>query len=224
MTASTTAPTAAPVTERQTEAGDATAFNIAFVLFPDFEELDFVGPFEVFGMVARYFDKTWRPYTVAETPEVRAFHGMRVGIDYTFADAPPPDLICVPGGRGTRAGIDYAPLTEYIRAAGEASRLVTSVCTGALLLHRAGFLDGKRATTHWGAIKELRELGGTTQVVEGERWVHDGGVITSAGVSAGIDMALYVVGLVKSPEIARSVQRAMEYEPAPPYQEQALPS
>ncbi len=194
-------------------------FDVAFILFPDFEELDFAGPFEVFGMVARHIDRTWRTYTVAETPEVRAFHGMRVAVDYNFDDAPPPDLICVPGGFGTRPGMEHAPLIGYIRSSGAQAQLVTSVCTGALLLHRAGFLEGKRATTHWGAIKELRELGGTTRVAEGERWVHDGSVITSAGVSAGIYMALYVVGLLKSPGDARKVQRFMEYEPAPPYGE-----
>ena len=88
-----------------------------------------------------------------------------------------------------------------------------------MLLHRAGFLEGKRATTHWGAKKELRDLGGNVDIVEEGRWVHDGNVITAAGVSAGIDMALYLVGLLKSPEDARKVQAFMEYQPAPPYAE-----
>jgi transcriptional regulator GlxA family with amidase domain len=194
-------------------------FNIAFILFPDFEELDFVGPYEVMAMASKYIDTNWRAYSVAETPTVRAFHGLQVVVDHTFADAPTPDLICVPGGFGTRPGMTHEPLLSYIKRAGQGAQFVTSVCTGAFLLHATGFLDGKRATTHWGAKKEFRELGGNVEVVDGERWVHDGNVITAAGVSAGIDMALYVVGLIKSPEDARKVQSFMEYQPAPPYAE-----
>ena len=196
-------------------------FNIAFILFPDFEELDFAGPYEVMAMASKYIDTDWHAYTVAETPTVRAFHGMTVVADHSFENAPKPDMICVPGGFGTRPGMTHEPLLSYIKRTGAAAQLVTSVCTGAFLLHRAGFLEGKRATTHWGAKKEFRELGGNTQVVDGERWVHDGNVITAAGVSAGIDMALYVVGQLKSPEDARKVQSFMEYEPAPPYAEAA---
>jgi transcriptional regulator GlxA family with amidase domain len=110
-------------------------------------------------------------------------------------------------------------LLAYIKRAGASSQYVTSVCTGALLLKAAGFLEGKRATTHWGAKPELRALGGDTVVVDEGRYVHHGNVITAAGVSAGIDMALYVVGLLKGPEEARKVQRFMEYDPAPPYAE-----
>jgi transcriptional regulator GlxA family with amidase domain len=93
---------------------------------------------------------------------------------------------------------------------------VTSVCTGAILLHHAGFLEGKRATTHWGAIPELQGLGGGTDVVNDERWVHDGNVITAAGVSAGIDMSLYLISLLKDPATAKRVQQMMEYYPKPP--------
>ncbi len=194
-------------------------FNIAFILFPDFEELDFVGPFEVMAMASTNIDTNWHAYSVAETPTVRAYHGMNVVTDYTFENAPKPDMICVPGGFGTRPGMTHEPLLSYIKRTGAEAQLVTSVCTGALLLHQAGFLEGKRATTHWAAKKELRDLGGSTQVVDGGRWVHDGNVITAAGVSAGIDMALYVVGQLKSPEDARKVQAFMEYQPAPPYAE-----
>ena len=190
-------------------------FNIAFVLFPDFEELDFAGPYEVFGMAAKYVDTDWRVYTVGAEPMVSGALGMRVQSDYLFADAPQPDLIVVPGGFGTRPGMDDTALIGFIRRSGEGASYVTSVCTGALLLHRAGFLAGRRATTHWAARKELLALG-DVDVIE-ERWVHDGNVITAAGVSAGIDMALYVVGVLKSAAEARKVQRLMEYDPAPPY-------
>ncbi len=194
------------------------SFKIAFVLFPDFEELDFAGPWEVFGMASKYVDTSWEPFIVAKEREVKAFLGMRVATGHTFADAPDADLIVVPGGFGTRPGMDDAELIGYIKRAGEGAQYVTSVCTGAMLLHRAGFLEGRRATTHWGAKGELAKLGGNTTLVD-ERWVQDGNVITAAGVSAGIDMALYVVGMLKSPEEARKVQNFMEYHPAPPYAE-----
>lgn len=197
------------------------SFTIAFVLFPDFEELDFVGPWEVFGMAAKYVDTSWERFIVAKEHEVKAFLGMRVLTDHTFADAPHADLIVVPGGFGTRPGMDDAELIAYIKRAGEAAQYVTSVCTGAMLLHRAGFLEGRRATTHWGAKGEMAQLGGNTTLVD-ERWVQDGNVITAAGVSAGIDMALYAVGMLKSPEEARKVQNFMEYHPAPPYAEVAV--
>jgi len=191
------------------------AFNIAFVLFPDFEELDYAGPYEVLGTAARYVDTEWRVFTVAAGRTTRGTNGMRVEADFLFDDAPAADLIVVPGGFGTRPGMSDAALVGYIKRAGEGARYVTSVCTGAMLLQRAGFLDGRRAATHWAARRELAELGGV-EIVE-ERWVQDGNVITAAGVSAGIDMALYLVGLLKSPDEARKVQRIMEYEPAPPY-------
>lgn len=187
--------------------------RIAFVLFPDFEELDFAGPWEVFGMASKYVDTSWEPFIVAKERETKAYLGLRVASQYTFADAPPADLVVVPGGFGTRPGMDDADLIGYIKRAGTGAQLVTSVCTGAMLLHKAGFLEGKRATTHWGAKGELLQLGGNT-TLEDARWVHDGNVITAAGVSAGIDMALYVVGLLTSPEEARKVQKFMEYDPA----------
>jgi transcriptional regulator GlxA family with amidase domain len=194
-------------------------FRIAFVLFPDFEELDFVGPWEVFGMASKYVDQTWEPFTVAATPTVKAVLGLEMVVNHTFESAPQPDLILVPGGFGTRPLMNDDTMLNYLKRAGGGAQYVTSVCTGALLLKAAGFLEGKRATTHWGAKQEFRDLGGDTVIVEEGRWVHDGNVITAAGVSAGIDMALYVVGQLKGPEEARKVQNFMEYHPAPPYAE-----
>jgi transcriptional regulator GlxA family with amidase domain len=193
--------------------------KIAFILFPDFEELDFVGPYEVMAMASKYVDTSWEVYSVAATPVVRAFHGLRVNTDYTFDNAPEPDIICVPGGFGTRPLMNDEQILGYIKRTGANAQYVTSVCTGALLLKAAGFLEGKRATTHWGAKQEFRDLGGDTEIAEEGRWVHDGNVITAAGVSAGIDMALYLLGVLKGPEEARKVQNFMEYHPAPPYAE-----
>jgi transcriptional regulator GlxA family with amidase domain len=137
-------------------------------------------------------------------------------VDHSYEDCPPLDVILVPGGLGTRKEMNNPRHIEFVQRQGRKASWVTSVCTGALVLHRAGFLEGKRATTHWGSIAELQNLGGNTTVVNDERWVHDGNVITAAGVSAGIDMALYLISLLKGPDTARRVQQMMEYYPKPP--------
>jgi transcriptional regulator GlxA family with amidase domain len=197
--------------------------NVGIVLYPDFEELDAVGPYEVLGMLAK-IDHDWRVFTIAEKAgPVRAFSGLNLVAEYGFDDAPPLDIILVPGGLGSRKEMDNPAMLEYVRKAGEAAEWVTSVCTGAMILHRAGFLSGRPATTHWGAIHELKALG-DVDVKEGVRYVHDGNVITSAGVSAGIDMALYLVSLVKDANTAKSVQKMMEYYPEPPSFESAAAS
>lgn len=193
--------------------------NIAIVLFTQVEELDFAGPYEVFGMAAKRY-KDWRVYTVAEERVIKGACGLSVNADYTFAEAPAADIIIVPGGQGTRPGMENAALIGYITRAGGGAQYVTSVCTGAFLLHRAGFLRGRRATTYWAQRQALQDMGDVT-VVE-ERWAHDGNVISAAGVSAGIDMALYVVGLLTSPLEARQLQKMIEYDPAPPYTDIAL--
>jgi len=185
------------------------------ILYPDFEELDAVGPYEVLGMLAK-LDPEWRVVTIAEKAgPVRAFGGLQLIADHSFDDAPRLDVILVSGGLGSRKAMDDPRLMEYVRKAGQSAEWVTSVCTGAMVLHRAGFLNGRPATTHWGAIHELKALG-DVEVQEGVRYVHDGNVITSAGVSAGIDMALYLVSLLKDESIAANVQKMMEYYPEPP--------
>ena len=185
------------------------------VLYPDFEELDAVGPYEVLGMLAK-LDPEWRVVMIADKAgPVRSLSSLNVVADYDFDYAPSLDVILVPGGLGSRKAMDDPRLVDYVRKAGQSATWVTSVCTGAMVLHRAGFLTGRPATTHWGAIHELKALG-DVDVKEGVRWVHDGNVITSAGVSAGIDMALYLVSLLKNEQISASVQKMMEYYPQPP--------
>lgn len=191
--------------------------TIGIVLFPEAEELDFVGPYEVFGMLSKHFDQEWQVVLAAETREpVLCAKGLRVLPDCTFDDCPPLDVLLVPGGFGTRTEVDNEKLMGFVRRAGASCAWVTSVCTGAFILERAGFLKGRRATTHWLALDQLREL--PVEVVE-QRFAVDGNMITAAGVSAGIDMALYLVGTLKDPETARNVQKAMEYYPEPPYAE-----
>src|SRR5581483_3747291 len=124
----------------------------------------------------------------------------------------------VPGGQGTRTEVNNPAMIEYVRRAAAESELVTSVCTGSFVLERAGLLTGKRATTHWASLDRFRALG-TVEVVEGERFVDEGRIITAAGVSAGIDMALYLVGRLWGPKVARRVQKGVEYFPDPPYQD-----
>ncbi len=185
------------------------------LLFEGMEELDFAGPFEVFGMAGMNRDDD-RVVTIAESSPVRAWNGLRVVADHGFDDAPALDVLVVPGGFGTREQVDNPKLIEFIRKASPACQWVTSVCTGSLLLHEAGVARGKNITTHWSFIEALRERGDAT-VKENVRYVRDGNVVTAAGVSAGIDMSLWVVGQVYGVDHARQVQRFMEYDPAPPY-------
>jgi transcriptional regulator GlxA family with amidase domain len=193
------------------------AITTGILIFPDAEELDFVGPWEVFTMARMGGHEDDRVVTIAERAEpVRAAKGMRVIPDHTFADAPRLDVLVVPGGQGTRTEVDNPVLLDWLRKAAEPCTWVTSVCTGSLILHGAGLARGKRVTTHWAFAKTLRERG-EIEVLEGPRFVRDGNLVTAAGVSAGIDMALWVLGQIYGPQYARGVQRFMEYDPAPPY-------
>ncbi len=193
--------------------------TVGIVLFPGVEELDFVGPYEVLGGLT-FQDRDWRVITIAEAGDsVKAANGLSINVDHSFDDAPRLDVLLLPGGLGTLKEVDNLRMIEFVQRAGKEASYVTSVCTGAFILHRAGFLSGKRATTHWGAVQGLRELG-DVEVVS-ERFVHDGSVITSAGVSAGIDMALYLVSLLKDAQTAKNVQKMMEYYPQPPSFEEA---
>jgi transcriptional regulator GlxA family with amidase domain len=186
------------------------------LLFDDFEELDAVGPWEVFT-VARQMFKENVVVTIAPTREpVRAAKGMRVIPDCSFADAPQLDVVLVPGGQGTRREVNNPVLIDWLRKAGAPCQWVTSVCTGALLLHEAGFAKGKRVTTHWGYVEQLRARG-EVEVLDNVRFVRDGNLVTSAGISAGIDMSLWLVGQIHGVAAARNVQKIMEYNPAPPY-------
>jgi transcriptional regulator GlxA family with amidase domain len=137
--------------------------------------------------------------------------------DIRFEQAPELDVVLVPGGQGTRKEAENPVLLDFLRNVAPSCRWITSVCTGALLLEKAGLTRGKRITTHWSFIETLREVAADSTVVAGVRYVRDGDVVTAAGVSAGIDMALWLVGQLFDVEHARRTQRLMEYDPAPPY-------
>src|SRR5947207_1004650 len=189
--------------------------TIGIVVFADAEELDFVGPWEVFGMAAKLREAGDKLLLIAERNEpVRCAKGLRVLPDTTFAEAPPLDVVLVPGGMGTRREVNNPAMLEFLR--GQKPQWMTSVCTGALVLHGSGHARGKRVTTYWHFVQQLRERGDVT-VLDDQRWVRDGNVVTAAGVSAGIDMSLWLVGEMWGPDFARKVQKHIEYFPAPPY-------
>jgi transcriptional regulator GlxA family with amidase domain len=191
--------------------------TIGILLFPDLEELDAVGPWEVFTMVAQQRDDV-RVVTLAQGRDpVRCAKGLRILPDHDLGDAPELDVLLVPGGQGTRREVDNPVLIEWLEKRAPRCQWVTSVCTGALLLCRAGLAEGRRVTTHWAFVPELRERHPGTRVLEGVRYVRDGTLVTAAGVSAGIDMALWLAGQLWGVECARTTQRLMEYDPAPPY-------
>ena len=195
--------------------------NVAIFLFDGIEVLDFAGPFEVFsrtrlvpGLESRRNDESapFRVLTVAATAApIVATGGLRVIPEYAFETMPPAHILVVPGGWGTRPLLGDEGVLEWIRSSARSARLVTSVCSGALLLARAGILSGKRATTHWGALGTLAELDPTITVDGNELVVRDG-VITSAGISAGIDMSLSVVEDLFGSAVANDTATYMEYD------------
>jgi len=197
--------------------------KIGILIFDDAEELDFVGPYEVFTMTNEVFHRAGeeRPHEVLLVAEreqpVRCAKGMRVIPHATLSQCPKLDVLLVPGGQGTRREVENENLLAWIGDVAAGATWVTSVCTGALLLGAAGPARGKRVTTHWGFVDSLRTRGQVGEVLEHVRYVRDGNVVTAAGVSAGIDMALWLVGQLHGAAVARKVQRAMEYDPAPPY-------
>lgn len=194
-------------------------WNVGILIFDGVEVLDFAGPFEVFsrtrlvpGLDSRRSEDSapFHVFTVARTREtVRATGDLLVVPHHSFADAPRIDLLVVPGGFGTRSLMNDAPTLDWIRTIAASCRKVTSVCSGALLLTKAGLLEGKRATTHWGALDLLDSLGGVT--VDREARVVDDGVITSAGVASGIDMSFYVVEQLHGRAVADETAKYIEY-------------
>jgi len=192
--------------------------RIAIALFEDCEELDWAGPWEVLAAWSRHFpDDGVEVVTVAPSLEpIRCAKGLRVLADLTWAELGAIDVLVYPGGAGTRRDLTDPRVLERVRALASAGVLMTSVCTGSLVYAAAGLLDGRPATTHWGALDLLARLGSEIDVRSDERFVDDGPVITAAGVSAGIDMALHLVARLHSRERAAQVRRAIQYDPMPP--------
>ena len=187
--------------------------TLAILVFDDVEVLDFCGPFEVFSVANRFTNPpAFQILTAAERAgPVRTRGGLSVNPHHRLAECPRPDLLLVPGGQGTRKEMHNPALIDWIRQASTKAELVLSVCTGALLLAKAGLLDGLEATTHHGAIDLLRQVAPKTTAHADRRFVDNGRVICSAGIAAGIDMSLHVVARLLSREVAEKTARQMEY-------------
>lgn len=192
--------------------------TIGILLFEDVEELDAVGPWEVLAYWTREFpDDGYRVITLADSLEpVVCAKGLRVLPDVTIAEAPLLDVLIYPGGWGMRAHLIDESRLRWVREQRGSVPLMASVCTGSLVYAAAGILAGRPATTHWSALDRLSELDPSIQVRPDARFVDDGDVVTSAGISAGIDMALHLVERLSSTERAREVRRGIQYDPEPP--------
>jgi transcriptional regulator GlxA family with amidase domain len=191
---------------------------IGVALFDGAEELDWAGPWEVLAAWATQWpDDGVRVLTLArEAGTITCAKGLRVLPDETWESAPPLDVLVYPGGRGTRRELVDEAVLDWVREMAAGGTVVSSVCTGSLVLAAAGLLDGRPATTHWQSLELLPTLGREIEVRPDDRFVDDGSVITAAGVSAGIDMALHLVARLHSRERAREVRRYIQYDPEPP--------
>jgi transcriptional regulator GlxA family with amidase domain len=189
--------------------------TIALVMYPGLTVLDLVGPLQVLTELER-FAPQYRTVVVGATTEPMATDvGAQMVPDRTFAELPHPYAVIVPGGRGaTIKAMSDPVMREYVRTAAASAQIVGSVCTGSLILGGLGMLEGRPATTNWFFSGVLRPLGAR---YERKRWVEDGNIIMSAGVSAGIDMALFLVARLTDEQTARRVQLAMDYDPQPPF-------
>ena len=187
--------------------------NFGIVVFSQVEELDFVGPWEMVTMWSRFAKGPENCLLVSQSLEpVLCAKGMSINPHASFDTCPPLDYLLVPGGEGTRSEVSNPKMLSFVSSQARGCKAVLSVCTGSFVLHAAGLLSGKKATTHWGSLERLRALG-DVEVVE-ERFVNDGNVWSSAGVSAGTDLMLAFIASIAGDEAAGKVQFAAEYYPS----------
>jgi transcriptional regulator GlxA family with amidase domain len=195
-----------------------SSIRIAIAIFDGAEELDFVGPWEVLAAWRFLYPEDVEVFVVGDGDEpVTCAKGLRVLADRSWDALGQVEVLVYPGGRGTRPQLGDDRIRSRLRELRDQGTLMTSVCTGALVYADAGLLDGQPATTYWSAFEELLPLGHDITPRPDDRFVDVGNVITAAGVSAGIDMALHLVGRLGSPEKAREVRRYIQYDPQPPY-------
>lgn len=187
--------------------------NFGFLIFPDLEELDLVGPWEMISLWGKSLGGPETCLMIAESQEpVTCAKGMSLNPHVTFSECPQLDYLLVPGGEGTHQQMNNEALIRFVSEQAKGCQAILSVCTGSLILHRAGLLAGKRATTHWSALSLLAELGSVE--VRQDRFVRDGNVWTAAGISAGIDLALAFIESVAGEDVAGKVQFGTEYYPS----------
>jgi len=192
--------------------------TIGILLFDGVEELDAIGPWEVLAWwCARFPADGWAVTTFSrDGGTVRCAKGLRVLPDHAHDDVPPLEVLLYPGGLGARQQVDDEEQVAWLRDQRPKVPLLASVCTGSLVFAKAGLLAGRPATTHWASLDRLAELDPTVDVRRDDRFVDDGDVVTSAGISAGIDMALHLVARFAGDERARAVRRGIQYDPQPP--------
>jgi len=187
-----------------------STLKIAILLFENFAALDVVGPYEVLSKTPNS-----KIYLVAIKPGLyKDVKGLQISADYSLKDIENPDILIIPGGFGIDSILENQKIIEWIQNAHKTNKWTVSVCSGALLLGAAGILKNCKATTHWNRKEQLIKYG---VIIQNERYVKDGKIITSAGVSAGIDMSLYLLSLVVNENYAKIVQLGMEYDPQPPF-------
>ncbi len=192
--------------------------RIGIALFDGAEELDWAGPWEVLAFWAQMFDDDVEVFTVARdnSEPITCAKRLRVLADHSWDTAPPIDVLLIPGGQGTRPLLGDEEVRSWVRSVHDRATLTTSVCTGALVLADAGLLKGKAAATYWSSFDELLSIDDSIEPRPDDRFVDEGDVITAAGVSAGIDMALHLIVRLHSVERAKEVKFLIQYDPEPP--------
>lgn len=188
--------------------------NVAILLFNEVEVLDFAGPFEVFSITnSLEGDSLFNVYTVAETTQpILARNHLSINPDYTLENHPLPDIVIIPGGFGSRAALKQDHIIQWVQKSTQQAELVLSVCTGALILAKAGLLNGLTATTHHHAFEELRQLAPQTTIITDQRFVDNGKILTSGGISAGIDLSFYAIAKLCGEAVAVQTAQYMEYD------------
>ncbi|CAM4350014.1 AraC family transcriptional regulator [Bacillus wiedmannii] len=189
-------------------------WSVGIFLFNEVEVLDFAGPFEVFSVTEEDEEKPFTVYTVSQNGEmITARNGLKVKPDYSIEDLPPVDILIIPGGKGVRENeVQNDIIINWVRQQMKEVKLMTSVCTGALLLAKAGLLEGLKATTHWASIQTFKKDFPNVEVMENVKFVDEGHIITSAGISTGINMSFHIVKNLLGVEIAEETAKSMEYD------------
>ncbi|MBL3822085.1 MULTISPECIES: DJ-1/PfpI family protein [Bacillus cereus group] len=189
-------------------------WSVGIFLFNEVEVLDFAGPFEVFSITKVHEEKPFTVYTVSQHGEmITARNGLKVQPDYSIEDLPPVDILIIPGGKGARENeVKNDIIINWVRQQMKEVKLMTSVCTGALLLAKAGLLEGLKATTHWASIQTFKKDFPNVEVMENVKFVDEGHIITSAGISAGINMSFHIVKNLLGVEVAEDTAKSMEYD------------